>query len=154
MNVPRKFINVCMRKIPARHAVKLKKERCTVGFWSFMFIMELIIPVTMIGFGKYFKEKAPKEINAVFGYRTAMSMKNKDTWSFAHHYCGKIWYVSGLILLPLSVIAMIFVIGKPEDTVGNVGGILCVVQMIPLIGSILPTELALKRTFDKNGNRR
>ena len=50
-----------------------------MGFWIFMLIMDLLIPVTMIGFGSYFMKNAPKEINAVFGYRTSMSMKNKDT---------------------------------------------------------------------------
>lgn len=82
---------------------------------------------TMIGFGMYFLKTAPKEINAVFGYRTAMSMKNKETWKFAHKYCGKIWCISGLV---------------------------CFVQLIPLIGSIIPTERALKRNFDENGNRK
>lgn len=122
-------------------------------FWVFMLIMNLLIPVTMIGFGKYFLKNAPKEINGIFGYRTTMSMKNKDTWLFAHNYFGKFWYIGGLILLPISVIIMVFVIGKTEDTVGIVGGILCIVQMIPLVAPILPTERALRRAFDKNGNR-
>ena len=63
-----------------------------MGFWIFMLIMDLLLPFTMIGFGRYFMKKAPKEINSVFGYRTSMSMKNKDTWEFAHKYCGKVWY--------------------------------------------------------------
>ena len=50
-----------------------------MGFWIFMLIMDLLLPFTMIGFGRYFMKKAPKEINSVFGYRTSMSMKNKDT---------------------------------------------------------------------------
>lgn len=95
-----------------------------MGFWIFMMIMDLLLPVTMIGFGRYFMKKAPNEINAVFGYRTSMSMKNKDTWEFAHKYCGKIWYVCGLVLLPVTVIFMLLVIGKSEDYVGTVGGIL------------------------------
>ena len=61
-----------------------------MGFWIFMLIMDLLLPFTMIGFGRYFMKKAPKEINSVFGYRTSMSMKNKDTWEFAHKYCGKV----------------------------------------------------------------
>ena len=44
--------------------------------------------------------------------------------------------------------------GKNEDCVGSIGGIICGVQLIPLIGSILPTEIALKKNFDKNGTRR
>lgn len=108
----------------------------------------------MIGFGRSFLKNTPKEINAVFGYRTSMSMKNKDTWEFAHKYCGKIWYACGLILLPITVILLLLIIGKSQDYVGTVGGIICGVQLIPLIGSVLPTEIALKKMFDKNGMRR
>lgn len=125
-----------------------------MGFWIFMLIMDLLIPFTMIGFGKYFLKTAPKEINAVFGYRTTMSMKNKDTWLFAHKYCGKIWYKVGLIMLPISFVIMLFVIGRTKDMIGMVGGIVCFVQMIPLVGTIIPTERALKMNFDENGNRK
>ena len=68
--------------------------------------MLLILPLTMIGFGKYFIKKAPKEINRLFGYRTSMSMKNRDTWEFAHRYCGKIWYTCGMVTLPMTVVCM------------------------------------------------
>jgi len=125
-----------------------------MGFWIFMLIMDLLLPFTMIGFGRYFMKKAPKEINSVFGYRTSMSMKNKDTWEFAHKYCGKVWYACGMVMLPITVIFMLLVIGKNEDCVGSIGGIICGVQLIPLIGSIIPTEIALKKNFDKNGTRR
>lgn len=60
----------------------------TMLFWIFMLVMNLLIPISMIGFGKLFMKTTPKEINGLFGYRTSMSMKNKDTWIFAHHYCG------------------------------------------------------------------
>ncbi len=125
-----------------------------MGFWIFMLIMDLLIPFTMVAFGRYFLNTAPKEINALFGYRTTMSMKNKDTWIFAHKYCGKIWYISGLVMLPISFIIMLLFIGKTENTVGTVGGVLCFVQMIPLVGAIIPTEKALKMNFDRNGNRK
>ncbi|MCI9148211.1 MAG: SdpI family protein [Hungatella sp.] len=125
-----------------------------MGFWIFMLLMDLIIPLTMIGFGRYFMKNTPKEINAVFGYRTSMSMKNKDTWKFAHKYCGKIWYVCGLIILPLTVLFLLPAIGKSADYVGTAGGIICAAQLIPLIGSIFPTEIALRKLFDKNGKKR
>ena len=118
-----------------------------MGFWIFMLVMDLLLPFTMIGFGRYFMKKAPKEINSVFGYRTSMSMKNKDTWEFAHKYCGKVWYVCEMVMLPITVIFMLLVIGKNEDCVGSIGGIICGVQLIPLIGSILPTEIALKKNL-------
>lgn len=117
-----------------------------MGFWIFMMIMDLLIPLTMIGFGKYFSEKAPKEINDAFGYRTSMSMKNKDTWEFAHHYCGKLWLVIGYIMLVISMMTMFFVIGKGKNVIGTWGGILCWVQTFFLVGSIFSTE-SLKEKF-------
>jgi len=125
-----------------------------MSFWIFMLVMDLLVPLTMIGFGRYFLKKAPKEINSVFGYRTAMSMKNRDTWEFAHRHMGKIWCIYGAVLLPVSALPMLFVVGRGEDMVGTVGGIVCAVQVVILIASIFPTGMALKRNFDENGNRR
>lgn len=125
-----------------------------MGFWVFMMICSLLIPFTMIVLGKLFIKNPPQEINGVFGYRTKMSMKNKDTWEFAHKYCGKLWVTIGCIMLPLSLIAMLFIIGKGKDPVGILGGIVCCIQTVFLVISIIPTEKALKRTFDENGNRK
>ena len=117
-------------------------------------MLDLLIPLTMIIWGNYFMKKAPAQINSVFGYRTPMSMKNQDTWEFAHKYCGKIWYICGWILLVVTIPAMLPVMKADEDTVGSVGTVLCLLQIIPLILSIVPTELALRKNFDKNGRRR
>lgn len=122
-------------------------------FWFFMLVINLIFPLTMICWGKYFIKKAPKEINYIFGYRTTMSMKNKDTWNFAHHYFGKLWFKLGVITLPICIIVMLFVIGKSQDVIGTVSTILCIIQLFPIIIPIIPTEIALKKTFDKDGNR-
>ncbi len=125
-----------------------------MGFWIFMLITVMLIPGTMIAFGRTFLDHAPEKINTVFGYRTKRSMMNMETWKFAHAYIGKLWLVCGIILLPVSVIPMTFVLGKGANTVGTVGGAITFVQMIPVIGSILPTERALKKHFDEYGRRR
>ena len=125
-----------------------------MGFWVFMLVINLLIPSVMILFGMMFVRKAPKEINFIFGYRTERAMKNRDTWEFAHKFCGRLWLICGALLLPLSVIPFLFVIGADTDLVGTVGAIVCGVQMIPLIGSVFPTEIALKNSFDKDGNRK
>ena len=125
-----------------------------MGFWFFMLAMNLIIPLSMIFLGKYFSKRAPGQINMLFGYRTARSMKNQDTWQFAHHHFGKTWYVCGLVFTPLSVLGMLLVLGKDENAVGIAGTVLCTIQLLPLLASIIPTERALRKTFDKDGNRR
>lgn len=123
-------------------------------FWAFMLFMDLLIPVGLICFGRRFMKAAPKRINSLFGYRTVMSMKNRDTWEYAHNYCGKLWYKCGLISLPLIITVMLLVSGKSIAVIGCVGGVLCVFELIPLVCTVIPTENALKKSFDENGNRR
>ncbi len=123
-----------------------------MGFWVFMLIMVWLIPVTMISCGRYFLKRPPKEINTVYGYRTKMSMKNRETWEFAHKCCGKIWYMCGMVLAPLSTVIMLFAIGKNKDSIGIFGGSLCAVQLVFFVGATFLTEMMLKRNFDENGN--
>jgi len=125
-----------------------------VGFWIYMLCMGLLFPAIMLVMGRYFMKTAPKEINYIFGYRTNMSMKNKDTWEFAHKYIGKLWFRFGWILVPITIIPMLFVLGKSEDTIGTVGAIVVAIDLIILISAIFPTEMALKKNFDKDGNRK
>ena len=117
-------------------------------FWLFMTAMELVIPLTMLFFGLRFSKKAPKDINRMYGYRTSRSMENQETWNFAHKKLGRLWTKVGGIMLPVSVAAMLPVLGKDIDTVGMWGGVLMTVQCVPLVLTVLPVEKALKKTFD------
>ena len=125
-----------------------------MGFWLFMFFISILTPVVMIGFGRLFINYTPKNINPLFGYRTKMSMKNKDTWEFAHKHIGKVWFIVGLIILPLSVIPMFFVIGSSIDDTGIVGTITVMIQLAIMVASSIPTNRALKKTFHKDGTRK
>ena len=124
------------------------------GFYIYMLLTSLLIPVIMLVFGWIFRRQAPKKINVWYGYRSARSMKNEDTWVFAHQHIGRTWMLVGVVLLVVSVIPMIAVYGKDDDTVGVVSLVLLFVQMLPMIMSLIPTERALKRTFDENGIRK
>ena len=125
-----------------------------MGFRIFMLIVVLLIPFTMLFFGWLLFRRTPKEINYVFGYRTKRSMRNEETWKFANQYFGKVWYRCGLISVPLSVIAIALVFGKGTETVGTVGGIITMIQTIPLVGAMILTEIALKKNFDESGRRK
>lgn len=125
-----------------------------MGFWIFMLAMGLLFSVVMILFGTMFMKSAPKKIDYIFGYRTDMSMKNRDTWEFAHKYIGKLWFRLGLLLIPITVIPMLFVIGNSENVVATVGLIVSFVNTVTLIIPIFFTEKALNRTFDKDGKRK
>lgn len=123
-------------------------------FWTFMLITNLLIPVTMIGLGRYFLKNAPSSINMVFGYRTARSMINMETWHFAHRCIGRIWYRWGLVLIPFSVLSMLIVYNKDIDIIGIFGGVLSLVQCLVLVLTIIPVERALIREFDEYGRKR
>lgn len=59
-----------------------------------------------------------------------------------------------VILGVTSIIVLLFVIGKDKDTIGFVGMIVCYVQIAVMILPAIPTELALRKNFDKNGKRK
>ncbi len=122
-------------------------------FWFFMLVVDLFTPLLMLGIGYLFMKRPPRDINAFIGYRTAMSMKNEETWLFSHRFCGKLWFWVGLISLIPSVIPLLFFIGQSTDTVSLVGVCVMCVQMLILIATIIPVEIALHRRFDKAGNR-
>lgn len=124
-----------------------------MAFWVFMAVVSLFVPIIMVIFGKSFLKAAPKEINGIYGYRTAMSMKNQDTWEFAHKHFGKVWFYAGLILLPLNIIPLLFVMGESKDLIGTVGIVVCLIDTAVMLLSIIPTERALKKNFDSDGNR-
>ncbi len=125
-----------------------------MGFWFFMLIMDLLLPIIMIIIGKSFLKASPKDINYIYGYRTSMSMKNRDTWEFAHKLCGKIWFWAGVILLPVSIVPLIFVVEKSTEIIGTVGAAVTVLDLIVIVLSIIPVEVTLKKTFDESGNRK
>lgn len=122
--------------------------------WFFISMFDLFLPLIMIGFGKSFMKEPPGEINSAYGYRTRWSSKNWDTWTFAHQYIGAIWYRCGRILLKGSIFILLLLIGRSDELISKVGTGILFVQMIPCIGAIIPTEIALRKTFDKDGMRR
>lgn len=120
----------------------------------FIFACDLLIPIMMIAFGRIMWKHTPKDINYIFGYRTTRSMKNEDTWRFAHVYCGRLWWRIGLIMLIPTVLVHIPFYNSSKDTIGIVATIVMTVQLIVLIASIFPTEIALKKTFNDDGTRK
>lgn len=124
-----------------------------MGFWLYCTAMCLLIPAVMLYFGQRFLKKPPKNINGLYGYRTSRSMKNQQTWDFAHQVCGKFWFRTGAVMLPLSLLAMLPALGRDMEVVG----LWCIpvvgVQLVVMIATIFPVEKALKRKFDKYGRR-
>lgn len=125
-----------------------------MGIWFLMLGCNLLFPAIMIVGGKLFTKNKPRDINGLVGYRTTMSMKNEDTWRFAHAVSGRFMWKWGWISLPFAVVPMLFVLGQTEDVIAVSGTVTMCVLMIPILAAIPYTERALRKTFDRDGNRK
>ena len=125
-----------------------------MGIWGIILLVVCVMSATMIGFGLLFSVAAPKKINFVFGYRTPMSMKNLDTWNFGNIYSGKIMWRTGAILLVGSLAALFAVMSNSQTVIRNVGIVIIIVHAVMIIGSVIFTEIALRKNFDHSGNRK
>ena len=125
-----------------------------MAFWLFLTAMDLLIPAIMVGIGTRFLKHPPGTINAWYGYRTARSMKNQETWDFAHETCGKLWVRLGKLSFLPALLAAALTFGRGIETVSVVSVVVVTIQTLALIGSIFPVERALKRNFDDSGRKR
>lgn len=105
-----------------------------------------IFPVFMIVVGLLWRSFPPKK-NVAFGYRSYMSMKNNDTWKFAHLYIGKLWTWVGLVLLVLHKSFRFFF----NSGHGKTYEWIIFIEVAVMILTLLPTELALRSKFDNKG---
>jgi len=122
-----------------------------MGFWIFMFCCTLLIPIIMIIAGNSMRLGKFKTINSIVGYRTRRSMKNQQTWDYAQRECGRLWMRWGVLMLLPAAVIMLLLLGKEIPTVGTVGGIVTVLQMLPPLLSIAIVEKKLREKFDENG---
>ena len=120
-------------------------------FWLFMLAMDLLNPCTMYVFGRRWTTGPPPERSNRSGYRTAQSMQSPDTWRFAHRYFGKLWMRFSLPMVPGTVLAMCLVLGQPVLTIAIWGGLICLLWGIVMVLPMPLTDLALKRSFSKDG---
>lgn len=131
-----------------------------MALWLLYLFFALILPGTMLFFGQLWKKHPPQNINSGYGYRTARSMKSPEAWDFAQACCGRVWRLWGGIALGVTAAAFVagsFAIGggrfpdmAAEENVDAVGYLLLAltaVQLVVLVGSIIPVERALKRNF-------
>ena len=125
-----------------------------MGMWFYMLVLCLLFPAIMLFAGKLFMIGKPKKVNWVIGYRSDMSTKNEETWRFAHKIAGRFWWKWGWPCLGLTGIGMLCVWGRGENVVSVVGLSIMCAMMIPLLAVIPHTEKQLRKTFDKNGNKK
>ena len=117
--------------------------------WILLSAASLLLPLLMLIFGYRYSAKVPKSMKS--GYRTRRSMLSRETWVYAHRKLGKIWKPLGWITFLVSAAFPMFLLNMDEDEAGMALSVLCIVQTIPFVASIIPVERALKMNFDENG---
>jgi uncharacterized membrane protein len=110
-----------------------------------------LTPGIMIGIGLLWRKRPPRDINGVYGYRTTWSMKNQETWDFAHRLSGRIWLYLGVPIEVLSVIVLIVFQTTYKTALSQVAVIIMGIQIVILCLPIIIVEKALRKNFDKYG---
>lgn len=123
-------------------------------FKIIMLISVAFIPLLLIVIGKIFDKYPIKEPNIAIGFRTKLSMMNKETWDYAQRLFPKAWISLGRIMLPLSLIILFLLYSEDKDYTGNLALILMLVQVVLMLGSILYVNLKLKKAFNSDGSRK
>ena len=123
-------------------------------FWWFILLCDCSIPLIMMITGRRIRYHCPKKIHGIIGYRTKRSMKNMDTWKFAHAHAGNLWWELGIGLFVPTLLIHIPFYGASDNALGSVSTVLIAVQLSILIGSVYQTEAALSQAFNEDGTMR
>lgn len=111
-------------------------------------MVSLIVSIFFIIFGFLLMKYPPKSINAMYGYRTPLSMKNQDTWDVAQKHSGLSMIILGVINGILGSWSIIQPMAINKETVQ---------LLFLLIGStvmIVIEEIHLRKLFNKDGMRK
>lgn len=115
-----------------------------------MLICAAIVPLTALAAGAWMYFFTPG--NHLFGYHTSLSQKNALTWTFANRHSGRLMFFGSIVMLPVSLLVMLFVPDLTNTSYETVAVVLYVVQAVALLCAAAATEIALHRHFDRNGN--
>ncbi|CAI8916664.1 MULTISPECIES: SdpI family protein [Bacillus] len=71
--------------------------------------VSLLIGIIFILSALILQKNPPTDINAVYGYRTKRSMKNKDLWDVGNQYSAEVMKQNGLLMILIgSLIGLLF----------------------------------------------
>lgn len=107
-----------------------------------LFFMPLLVGGIFLITGIIMYKFPPKEINDLYGYRTKLSMKNKEQWDFAQIYSSKLMLLCGITLMAFSLIGLIIQVSE------KTGVLISVIAIIgTLVFLIMKTERTIKKQF-------
>ena len=117
--------------------------------------LTVLLPLILLVGGLFFRIGLPRKVNWFAGYRTPMTCKNQDTWVFAHKYSGKLMIIFSIITLALCIVGIILTEKSAfELEFAVLLGVSWGGTLVTVLVTIISTEIALRKEFDKNGIRR
>jgi uncharacterized membrane protein len=109
--------------------------------------MLLVLDIFVVGIPMFYRLARPIEINALYGYRTKRSRKNKHTWKAANKYSSNLMvFGSAMVIFFQLTLVML------EKDVSTVIILSCIFWILTLIVGVFMTESYLKSRFDNDGN--
>lgn len=112
-------------------------------------IVQVLISVLVLIVGLIFKFYPPKAINGLYGFRTALSMKNLETWNKGNEIAANLFIKGSLVLIFVKLIQIIFI---PNLAVFNTIIFLTALVTTLILCAVL-TQFKLKKIFNSNGNK-
>ena len=116
-----------------------------------LMITIFLLPLVMVICGMSYTKRGPKKITRLQGYRSKMSMKNRDTWDFAHKNLGDLWFKLGAPLLAVTSVVSLLVFRESTKQITTWCCVIFVIQLAIIVLPVFYTEKALKENFDENG---
>lgn len=93
-----------------------------MGFWIFMLVCVLLIPIAMLAIGIRYSCHAPKKIQALHGYCSQWSMKNQATWEVCPPLLWPaVEMVWGGIAAPVHAAMLPLLVGRPMRWANGLG---------------------------------
>ena len=83
-----------------------------------------------------------------------MSMKNRETWDFAHKYLGDLWFKLGTPMLAISSVAALIIFRGSDRAIMIACTVFILLDILLMVIPVYFTEKALKANFDENGKWR
>ncbi len=116
-----------------------------------LMITIFLLPLVMVICGMSYTKRGPKKITRLQGYRSKMSMKNRETWDFAHKNLGDMWFKLGAPLLAVTSVVSLLVFRESTKQITTWCCVIFVIQLVIMVLPVVYTEKALKENFDENG---
>ena len=121
-------------------------------FWSLMLIIDLLLPLLMIGAGYFLGKFPPEDKTTFFAYKSKRSIINDKTFEYGNKLLGNMWFILGAIALPFSIFSMIVYKNEEMKVIGIAAGVIIGIEAFLMLLCLLIVEVSLRHKFDKDGN--